>query len=68
MVDKVEILFSKVVSTLRKYTNSINRKNNIESSKVEKFLKDIIFKTNRQLEGFKESDRVLNVDSYYLYN
>lgn len=63
MVDKVEILFSEVVSTLRKYTNSINRKNNIESSKVEKFLKDIVFKTNRQLEGFKESDRVLNVDS-----
>ena len=63
MVDKVEILFSEVVSTLRKYTNSINRKNNIESRKVEKFLKDIVFKTNRQIEGFKESDRVLNVDS-----
>ena len=63
MADKVEILFSEVVSTLRKYTNSINRKNNIESGKVEKFLKDIIFKTNRQLGGFKEAQTALNVDS-----
>ena len=63
MVDKIEVLFSEVISTLRKYTNSINRKNNIESRKVEKFLKDVIFKTNRQLDGYIESDRVLNVDS-----
>ena len=62
MIDKVETLFSEVISTLRRYTNSINRNNDIESRKVEKFLKDIIFKTNRQIEGFKESDRVLNVD------
>lgn len=63
MTDKVEILFSEVIATLRKYTNSIDRKNNIESHKVEKFLQDIVFKTNRQINGFKESDKVLNIDS-----
>lgn len=63
MEDKVEILFSEVVSTIRKYTNSINRKNIIESNTVEKFLKEIIFKTNQRLNGFKESKKVLNIDS-----
>jgi hypothetical protein len=63
MEDKVETLFSDVISTLRKYTNSINRKNIVESRKVEKFLKDIIFKTKRQLEGYEESQRNLIVNS-----
>lgn len=44
MEDKVEILFSEVVSTIRRYTNSINRKNVIESNTAEKFLKEIILK------------------------
>lgn len=63
MADKIETLFSEVIFTLRKYTNSINRKNNIESRKVEKFLKDVIVKTNRQLKGYIESESILNVDS-----
>lgn len=63
MEDKLEILFSDVVSTLRKYTNSINRSNAFEYNKVEKFLKDIVLRIDRQLNGYKESDRILNVDS-----
>ena len=63
MNKKLELLFSDVISTLRKYTNSINRNDIIESARVEKFLKEILFKINQQLSGFKESDKVLNVDS-----
>lgn len=62
MHDSIETLFSEIVSTLRKLTNSINRKNKSEFDRVEKFLKTILFKINQQLSGAKDPEMHLFIE------
>lgn len=62
MDDKIEVLFMEIVSTLRKYTNSINRNNKYDSNKVEKFLVEVYDKIFKKLNGIEDPVRTLNVD------